>query len=113
MQSLSEPVLTSNGVQITEIMRFFHGDCPQQEFEAGEQKGGNAGCASCSRDARKYKDLAVSQRRPQPSLSERLKKVLQGPAGKNRKNSGLKPFKDLEEGFGRAEKRMHCKWSIL
>ncbi|CAH3194686.1 unnamed protein product, partial [Porites evermanni] len=64
LQSLSEPVLTSNGVQITDIMRFFHGDGPQQEFEAGEQKGGNAGCASCNGDARKYKDLAVSLRRP-------------------------------------------------
>ena len=28
-------------------------------------------------------------------LSERLKKVLQGPAGKNKRNAGLKPFKDL------------------
>ena len=82
-------------MQITDIMRFFHGDGPQQEFEAGEQKGGNAGCASCSGGVRKYKDLAVSLRRPHLSLSERLKKVLQGPAGKNRRNGGLKPFKDL------------------
>ena len=69
LQSLSEPALTSNGVQITDIMRFFcHGDGPQKEFEAGEQKGGNAGCVSSSGDARKYKDLAVS-------LSEHLKKA--------------------------------------
>ena len=95
LQSLSEPVLTSNGVQITDIMRFFHGDGPQQEFEAGEQKGGNAGCVRCSGDARKYKDLAVFLRRPHLSLSERLKKILQGPTGKNRRNGGLKPFKDL------------------
>ena len=85
MQSLREPVLTSSGVQIIDIMRFFHGDGSQQEFEAGEQKGGNAGCASCSGDARKYKDLAVSLRRPHLGLSERLKKVLQGPAGKKQK----------------------------
>ena len=76
-------------------MRFFHGDGPQQQFEAGEQKGGNAGCASCSGDARMYKDLAVSFSRPHLTLSERLKKVLQGPAGKNKRNAGLKPFKDL------------------
>ena len=95
LQRLSEPVLTSNGVQITDIMRFFHGDGPQQEFEAGEQKGGNAGCASCSGDARKYKDLAVFLRRPHLNLSEHLKKVLQGPTGKNRRNGGLKLFKDL------------------
>ena len=28
-------------------------------------------------------------------MSERLKKVLQGPAGKNRRNGALTPFKDL------------------
>jgi len=76
-------------------MRFFNGHGPQQEFEAGEQKGGNAGCASCSGDARKYKDPAVFLRRPHLSLLERIKKVLQGPAGKNRRNGGLKPLKDL------------------
>lgn len=77
-------------------MRFFHGDGPQQQFEAGEQKGGNAGCASCSSDARMYKDLAVSFSRPHLTLSERLKKVLQGSAvKKNKRNAGLKPFKDL------------------
>ena len=55
LHSLSTALTASNGVSITDIMRFFHGDGPQQEFEAGEQKGGNAGCASCSGDARKYK----------------------------------------------------------
>ena len=92
LQSLSEPLLTSNGAQITDD---FFMDGPQQEFEAGAQKGGNAGCVRCSGDARKYKDLAVFLRRPHLSLSERLKKILQGPAGKNRRNGGLKPFKDL------------------
>lgn len=96
-QSVSEPVLTSNGVQIIDIMRVFHGDGPQQEFEAGEQKSGNAGCASCSGDAGKYKDLDVSLRRPHLGLSERFKKVLQGPAAKNRRNGGLKPFNDLRK----------------
>ena len=80
--SLDTKITTSNGVEITDVVRFFHGDGPQQEFEAGEQKGGNAGCVSCSGDARKYKDLAVSLSRPHLTLSDRLKIVLQGPAGK-------------------------------
>ena len=95
LQSLDTKITTSNGVEITDIVRFFHGDGPQQQFEAGEQKGGNAGCASCTGDARKYKDLAVSLSRPHLTLSERLKKVLQGPAGRNKRNGGLKPFKGL------------------
>ena len=95
LQSLSTTLTASNGVSISDIMRFFHGDGRQQEFEAGEQKGGNAGCASCSGDARKYKDLAVSLSRSHMSLTERQKKVLQGPAGQNKRNGGLRPFKDL------------------
>ena len=86
---------TLNGIQITDMIRFFHGDGSQQEFEAGEQKGGNAGCASCSGDARLYKNLAVSLSRPHLSLPERLKKVLQGPDGRQKRNGGIKPFKDL------------------
>lgn len=95
LQTLNATVTTLNGIQITDVMRFFHGDGPQQEFEAGEQKGGNAGCAGCSGDARLYKNLAVSLSRPHLSLPERLKKVLQGPAGRQKRNGGIKPFKDL------------------
>lgn len=53
LEGLKNKVVTSNGVQITDVMRLFHGDGPQQEFESGEQKGGNAGCLGCSGDARK------------------------------------------------------------
>ena len=66
-----------------------------KNWKLENKKGGTAGCASCSGDARRYKDLAVSLRKPHLSLSNHLKKVLQGPAGKNRRNGGLKPFKDL------------------
>lgn len=95
LQTLDATVATLNGIQITEVMRFFHGDGPQQEFEAGEQRGGNAGCASCSGDARLYKNLAVSLSRPHLSLPERLTKVLQGPAGRQKRNGGIKLFIDL------------------
>lgn len=95
LQTLDATVATLNGIQTTEVMRFFHGDGPQQEFEAGEQKGGNAGCASCSGDARLYKNLAVFLSRPHLSLPEHLKKVLQGPAGRQKRNGGIKLFKDL------------------
>ena len=95
LETLSSKVTTTGGMQITDIMPFFHGDGPQQQFEAGEQKGGNAGCASCSGDARKYKYLEVSLSRSHLSLSERQKKVLQGPAGQHKRNGGIKPFKDL------------------
>ena len=95
LQTMDAKVTTSGGIQITDTMLFFHGDGPQQQYEAGEQKGGHAGCASCSGDARQYKDLAFSLSRPHLSLAECQKKVLQGPAGRQKRNGGIKPFKDL------------------
>ena len=77
-------------------MRLFHGDGPQQEFESGGMKGGNAGYSGCSGDARKCKYLFVSLSKPFLSLMDRLRKVLQGPAGRKKRNGGLKPFKNLQ-----------------
>lgn len=95
LESLNNKMVMSSGVEITDVMRLFHGDGPQQEFESGEQKGGNAGCAGCSGDARKYKCLSVSMLKPHLSLSDRLRKVREGPAGRKKRNGGLKPFKNL------------------
>ena len=53
LQTMDANVMTSGGIQITDTMQFFHGDGPQQQYEAGEQKGWHAGCASCSGDARR------------------------------------------------------------
>jgi hypothetical protein len=37
----------SNGVQVNDVMRFFHGDGPAQQFEAGNSVGGNYCCVGC------------------------------------------------------------------
>ena len=95
LEGLNNKITTSGGIKMTDVMRLFHGDGPQQEFESGEQKGGHAGCAACSGDARRYNCLAVSLSRPYLSLNDRLNKVRQGPAGRSNRNGGLKPFKNL------------------
>jgi len=56
---------------------------------------GHAGCSACSGDARKYKYLSVSLSKPFLSLTDRLRKALQGPAGKKKRNGALKPFQNL------------------
>ena len=53
MGGLENQMNTSNEVKITDVVRLFHGDGPQQAYESGEQKGGNAGCSGCSGDARR------------------------------------------------------------
>ena len=95
LEGLNNKITTSGGIKMTDVMRLFHGDGPQQEFESDEQKGGHAGRAACSGDARRYNCLAVSLSRPYLSLNDRLNKVHQGPAGRTNRNGGLKTFKNL------------------
>ncbi|XP_078363733.1 uncharacterized protein LOC144647937 [Oculina patagonica] len=95
LDGLSHKVETSEGVKVSDIMRFFHGDGPEQQFESGEQKGGNAGCSACSGDSRRYCNLTYSFRCPHLSLADRQRIVLAGPAGKAKRNGGIKPFKGM------------------
>ena len=95
LDGLAHKIETSNGVEITDVMRFFHGDGPEQQFESGEQRGGHAGCSACSGDSRRYRDLTYSFRRPLLSLADRQKIVLAGPAGKSQRNGAIRPFKNL------------------
>ena len=57
LDELQNNLLTSKGCPVTDIMRFFHGDGPEQQFESGEQRGGNNGCSGCSEDSHRYRDL--------------------------------------------------------
>ena len=54
-------MMTSSVIEITDVMRLFHGDGPQQEFESGEQKGGNDGCSACSSDALSKPYLSLTE----------------------------------------------------
>ena len=82
LDHLPHHVETSKGVKVNDVVRFFHGDGPEQQFESGEQRGGNAGCSACSGDARRYRDLTYSFRCPLLSLADRERIVLAGPAGR-------------------------------
>ena len=39
-------VETSDGVKVNDVMQFFQGDGPEQQFESGEQRRENAGCSA-------------------------------------------------------------------
>ena len=43
--------MTTTGVAVTDKMRFFHGDSPSRQYEAGQQKGGKFYCAVCGANA--------------------------------------------------------------
>ena len=97
IQQLTAKITSSHKVFITEICRMFHGDHPSQEVESGEQLGGNYGCCGCTISSTQYFDHIASLRAPQITLEERRKKVIAGPAGKERRNGGVQPFQQMSK----------------
>lgn len=60
-QSLSEfreSILADNGVPISDIVQYFHGDGPAQQFESGNKIGGNYCCVGCEAHCDRFNDLA-------------------------------------------------------
>ena len=103
LDQLPNNLQTSKGTPVMDVMRFFHGDGPEQQFESGEQRGGNNGCSGCSGDSRRYCDLVYSFRSPHLSLADRCRIVRAGPAGRRKRNGGIRPFKDMTVVELRAE----------
>lgn len=95
LDQLFNNLQTSKGTPVMDVMRFFHGDGPEQQFESGEQRGGNNGCSGCSGDSRRYRDLVYSFRSPYLSLADRCSIVRAGPAGRRKRNGGIRTFKDM------------------
>lgn len=89
IQSLSEPVTTSTGLEYRDILRYFTGDMPALAAESGQQYGGNCGTSTAMFD-----DIAFVLRRPLRSLNERVDLVYKGAYGSNNK---YRPFTTLNK----------------
>ena len=63
LQALQRKSRLYNGVEVEDVMRFFHGDGPAQQFEAGEKKGGHHGCVHCDARSNRFCDLTYCFRR--------------------------------------------------
>ena len=59
LSMLGEPLSLSSSTQ-TNIMQFFHGDGPAQQFEACNSIGGNYCCVGCSVKSDRIDDIAYS-----------------------------------------------------
>ena len=103
LDELQNNQLTSKGSPVTDIMRFFRGDGPEQQFGSGEQRGGNNGCSGCSGDSPRYHDLTYCLRSPHLSLADCIKIVWAGPAGRRKRNGGIRPFQNMTVAELRAE----------
>ena len=65
-----------------DVVRFFYGDGPAAQFEAGHKQGGTFCCTGCGADSGRFSDIAYCYRAPKPTLKERQEFVLQGRAWK-------------------------------
>ena len=85
-------------VEITDKMRFFHGDSPAQNFESGQQKGGHYYCSGCGVHASRVFELDHTFRCRLLSLRDRQDLVLMGSIGRNNSiKKKSKPFSKLKK----------------
>ncbi|KAI8486075.1 hypothetical protein Bbelb_361750 [Branchiostoma belcheri] len=57
--------------EYSDVLRFFKGDLPAREFEAGQQRGGHFPCP-CGVNAARFDDIEHTYRAPHMSLAERI-----------------------------------------
>ena len=95
IQQFDMEITSSHNIPVKDVCRMFHGDHPAQEVECGEQNGGHYGCCGCTGASAAYIDHVASIRAPHVTLEERRKKVLAGPAGRERRNGGVSPFQQM------------------
>ena len=82
LEQITKTLKTSTGVEIHDVVRFFYGDGPATQFEAGQKQGGTYCCVGCGADSSRFADIAYSCRAPKHTLQERQQFVLEGNAWK-------------------------------
>ena len=94
IKCLTEPVITSTGVEYNDVLRYFTGDMPALAAECGQQYGGNYPCGNCGSPAAMFDDCAFILRRPLRSLQDRLSLIYEGVYASNTK---CRPFATLSK----------------
>ena len=89
LHSLSDSIQASNGVPITDKLRFFVGGHPAKQYERGTQQGGKYKCGGCGvREV--MDDLAHTLQHSWRSLHDIQNIAIAGKLG--RQQGELKPF---------------------
>ena len=73
---LQTPTIVKDNIELNDIMKFFHGDGPACEFEAGQQKGGDHPCWVCPINMTMSNDIPYSLYQPILTLDDRMEKVM-------------------------------------
>ena len=80
LKEMRETISTTTQVEVHDVLRFFYGDGPAAQFEAGHKQGGTYCCVGCGADSGCFTDIAYSYHAPKLTLQERQAFVLQGNA---------------------------------
>ena len=88
----------ADGCELNDVVRFFHGDGPACELEAGQQKNGRYPCWLCPANFDLGNDLTYMYSLPHLSLEDRMQKILQSECSENRIKEGkTKLYKNLQK----------------
>ena len=72
---IKKPLITTDGIEINNIVRAFKGDHPASQFEVAQQKGGNYACLGCCISSNCAKSLPHLFKCNTLSLSDRINKT--------------------------------------
>ena len=89
----TETLCTTQGIERSDVLRFFNGDIVAQWMEGGCQLGGNYKCGSFGIEIGSFIDLARCNQLPYPSLQDIQAHVLAGIHGGKR--LCVRPFAEL------------------
>ena len=73
--NLKEDLALPSGITTYDVFRFFKGDAPACQFEAGHQKGHNYVCVACPIHCNLIHDLVHSYSLQNMSLKDRINKI--------------------------------------
>lgn len=74
---------TVAGTPVVDILRFFHGDGPAQQYEAGHKIGGKYSCVGCGALTSRFDDFAYCHHAPRQTFAEH-QEFVQGQAQNQR-----------------------------
>ena len=104
LSSLSMELKTKLGIAVMDVMRFFHGDGPAMQFEAGNKIGGYYSCVGCDAHSTTFDDRAYCFHANRITLSERQPFILKGEAWKQ---TQINPLSNLKVAQLRKELEKH------
>ena len=97
IQDITSEIELPHGRKLIDKIRFFHGDNPSAQLEAGHQKGGNYFCPTCPIKATETYCLQKCYRTDVETLKMKQEKVLKGPVASSNIKIGKFPFTGLSK----------------